>query len=90
MHNTCFFSGSRDDVLRGLKPANSNPWVHIACHVSTEDAFLNDKTAVHVQQKLKKNMRELVKDEKVSGRSPKVLFWSGTCVLCVNTRLASY
>ena len=49
-----------------MKPTDSNSWVHLACLMSTENAFFDDKTAVHVQGELKKNRTDLIKCKKVS------------------------
>jgi len=62
---------ARSDVLGGMKPTDSNSWVHLACLMSTENAFFDDKTAVHVQGALKKNRTDLIKCKKGTGTKPK-------------------
>ncbi|KAL9180105.1 hypothetical protein ACHAXT_008075 [Thalassiosira profunda] len=62
---------ARSDVLGGMKPTDSNSWVHLACLMSADSAFFDDATAVGVQGALKKNRTELIKRKKASGAKPK-------------------
>ena len=62
-------SGARNDVLGGMKPTDSNSWVHLACLMSADNAWYGDfNTAVHVQGALKKNKTQLIKHKKVRTR----------------------
>lgn len=58
-------SGARNDVLGGMKPTDSNSWVHLACLMSSDHAWYDNNTAVHVQGALKKNKTQLIKHKKV-------------------------
>jgi len=56
IHDTTFCQlCHRYDVLGGMKATDTNGWVHLACLMSTEDAYFDDKVAVNVQGELKKN-----------------------------------
>ncbi|KAL7541914.1 hypothetical protein ACHAXR_012252 [Thalassiosira sp. AJA248-18] len=62
---------ARNDVSGGMKPTDSNSWVHLACLMSAEGAYFDEKTAVNVQASLKKNRTELIKCNKESGTEAK-------------------
>mmetsp|Transcript_7258 Transcript_7258/g.15792 ORF Transcript_7258/g.15792 Transcript_7258/m.15792 type:complete len:783 (+) Transcript_7258:2090-4438(+) len=73
---------ARSDVLGGMKPTDSNSWVHLACLMSTEDAFFQNKTAVHVKGALKKNRTEVMKCPKSKQKCEECGGRSGLLLKC--------
>ena len=56
---------ARNDVQGGMKPTDSGAWVHLACVMSTENAYFDGKVVVGIQGELKRNRTEVIKHKKV-------------------------
>ena len=57
---------ARRDVMGGMKPTDTNAWVHLACLMAAENSYYDESTAVDVDEQLKQNKKKLLQFQKVS------------------------